>query len=147
MHNDSDETAADVVVKVRVMCDTTAHTVIHVQTELQTTTQRIALVGDDASQPRAMVPGAALDDTVCHEMKELGIHMCVLWPVSITLMLVVDVRTWYGPSVKPGMPRGMDGMHVMAHEHNSTPAWCARCTTRLCTATANFSASFSSSKC
>ncbi len=80
VHNDSEELAADVVVKV---CEQSL-TNLTTQTELQTTTQRLTLTGTDQGLPRPMNSGESLDDTVQYEMKELGIHMFV--STSLTLL-------------------------------------------------------------
>ncbi len=83
VHNDSKETATDVVLKVSSLMHTrtpclratrspTPHTC---QAELQTGTQRTALSKSEKGSVAQLLPDASVDDIVRHEVKELGIHM------------------------------------------------------------------------
>ncbi len=47
---------------------------------MQTTSQRVGLIGSNGSMPAPLKAAESMDDCVTHEVKELGVHMyAVLW--------------------------------------------------------------------
>jgi hypothetical protein len=52
-------------------------TLLLLQAELQTTSQRVTL-SDSSTAPVPVAPGESLDSIISHEVKELGKHTCVV---------------------------------------------------------------------